>query len=85
MRIAQQQNREIIKPRHNALKLYAIHKEHCYRDFLLTNIVQEDVLDILGFFGAHYGIPSCFWAIAKETKTLSAPAHRHCHTHEAYM
>src|SRR5215831_2104146 len=53
MRISSEQDREVVKPGHDALQLYAVHQKDRYRHLVLADVVQEDILNVLGFFSSH--------------------------------
>jgi len=53
VRIAPQQHTEIIEPGDDALLLDAIDEKHRHRGFVLADMVQEHILNILIFFGRH--------------------------------
>jgi hypothetical protein len=53
MTIAAQQNAEIIEPGDNALKLDPVDEKNCERGLLLADVIEEGVLQALGFFGCH--------------------------------
>ena len=49
MRIAPQQDREIIKPSNNSLEFNSIDEKYSDRSFVLSDVVQEHVLNVLAF------------------------------------
>ena len=51
MCIAAQQHGEIIKPCDNTLQFHAVYEKHSNAHLLFADFVQEDVLDVLIFFG----------------------------------
>jgi hypothetical protein len=73
MAIAAQQHREIVKPSDDALQFDAIHQE--YRDgrFGFANVIQEDILHVLGLFSGHWTGPSFCWSPTRHgpAKTIS--------------
>jgi hypothetical protein len=73
MAIAAQQHREIVKPGDDALQFDAIHQK--YRDGRLgfANVIQEDILHVLGLFSGHGTGPSFCWSPTRHgpAKTIS--------------
>jgi hypothetical protein len=53
MRISPQQDAKIIEPCNDALQLDAVYKENGHRGFVLSDMVQEHVLDVLRFLAGH--------------------------------
>jgi len=51
MPVPAQQHTEIVKPGHNTLKLYAIDQKNREVGFVLTNMIQERVLQVLHLLG----------------------------------
>jgi hypothetical protein len=47
MRVAPQQDTEIIEPGNDALEFHAIHEKYCNGRFVLPDVIQKDVLNIL--------------------------------------
>jgi len=60
MPIAPQQDTKIIKPRNNALQLHAIDQEDCEGSLVLTNVVEECILEALNFVCRHRFFPPLF-------------------------
>src|ERR1700731_765046 len=60
MRITAQQNTEIVEPSNNPLKLDAIDEKNGNRCFVLPDVVQENVLNVLRFFRSHGSTPPPF-------------------------
>jgi hypothetical protein len=58
MTIPPQQDAEIIKPGHDALKFYAIDQKNCERRFALAYVIEKSVLKILRSVGCH-----CRWSV----------------------
>jgi len=77
MAITAQQHREIVKPGNDALQLHAIHQEYRDRRFGFANVVQEDILYVLGLFSGHGTGPSFCWSPTRRgpTKTISGRRH----------
>jgi hypothetical protein len=50
MTIPAQQYAEIVKPGDYALQFHAVDQKHRYRRFLLSHMVEKDVLQVLCFF-----------------------------------
>ena len=69
MPIAPQQHAEIIEPGHDALQLDAVHQEDRERSFVLADMVEEGVLQILCAFGCHCRC-SVFCSRAPSRETL---------------
>jgi hypothetical protein len=59
MRIPSQQHRKIVEPGDNPLEFHPVHQENGYRRFILPNMVQKHVLNVLAFFG-HFLAPPFF-------------------------
>jgi hypothetical protein len=57
MLIALQENRKIIKPCDNALQLDTVYEKHRNSGMGLTNIIQENLLQIAALFTGHLIIP----------------------------
>src|SRR5262249_30903675 len=53
MCIPSQQDREIVEPSHAALQPDAVHQKDRHRHLVLADVVQEDILNVLGFFSSH--------------------------------
>ena len=49
------------EPSHDTLQFDSIDQEHCYRSFILPDVVQKDVLHVLRFFGRHFSPPQSFY------------------------
>jgi hypothetical protein len=47
MTVATQQHREVVEPGDNALKLHAVHQEHCDRRLALADGVEKDILKVV--------------------------------------
>lgn len=47
MTIASQQDAEVIEPGHHSLKLYPVHKENRQGRFVLADVIEERVLQVL--------------------------------------
>src|SRR5215470_5782448 len=60
MRVAPQQHAEVVEPGDDALQLHAVYQEDGDRHFVLADVVQEDVLDALGFLVGHYYLRPLF-------------------------
>src|SRR5262245_4139532 len=54
LRIAAQQQAEVIEPGDHALQLDAVHEEDRDRDFLLADVVEKSILKVLRFFAGHF-------------------------------
>src|SRR5271166_2349487 len=72
MRVAPQQHAEIIKPGNNALELDAVDEKHGYRCFVLTHMVQKDILNILLL--RRHGFPHSLFGAGPERPSLDRPA-----------
>ena len=53
MSVAAEQHAEVVEPSDDALQLDAIDEEDRQGGFLLADVVEERVLEALGFFGSH--------------------------------
>jgi hypothetical protein len=49
--VTAQQNREIVKPGYDPLKLYAFHEKHRDCGLVLAQIVEENILQIIRLIG----------------------------------
>tara|TARA_E500000331_G_scaffold328791_1_gene348820 strand:+ start:427 stop:618 length:192 start_codon:yes stop_codon:yes gene_type:complete len=54
MTVPTEKHAEIIEPGDNTLEFHPINKEYSHRDFLLSDIVKEDILKILRFLWRHF-------------------------------
>ena len=62
MTIASQQDTEIIEPAYNALQLYAVDEKDRQRGFVLANIIEKRVLQVLSAF-THFFLSAILVAI----------------------
>ncbi len=69
MTVSAQENAEIIKPRHDALKFHAVHKKYRERRLALPNVIEKCILKAWRAFCRH-GLPRPFWS----TRTLVSGA-----------
>jgi hypothetical protein len=57
MPVAPKQDAKIIEPTHNALQLDPVDKKNRQRSFVLANVVEKRVLQVLSFFSRHGCFP----------------------------
>src|SRR5208282_2357984 len=60
MMIAAQKYREVIEPGHNPLQFHSIDQKYCDRRLVLSNVVQEYILQVLRFLGGRPRSPLLF-------------------------
>jgi hypothetical protein len=70
MRLAPQQQRKIIKPSDNSLQLDSINQKHGRGRFILTQIVQKNILKDL-FLLAHFAPPSFYSFFSRANALLT--------------
>src|SRR5690606_20184824 len=59
MPVAAQQNAEVVEPVHDALKLDAVDEKYCESRFLLSNVIEEGILQILSAVSHVLLFPIC--------------------------
>lgn len=72
MPVTPQQDTKIIEPRHDALQLYAVDQEDSQWGLVLTNVVEECILEALNFVCRHRFFPPLFKIIGDPTRKKEA-------------
>src|SRR3546814_13417874 len=82
VRIATKQHAKIVEPRHDTLQLHAVDEKDGDGGLVLANMIEKDVLNVLGPVCGHCSYPcSCFCHDPSLTGACGEPvADALCHT-----